>query len=65
MQLDVQSQIDQLKASIDVKKAEMATELIDHLTTEEKSHLSQLNPEITEMKEKLSACKMNRMEVSY
>ncbi|XP_068651739.1 structural maintenance of chromosomes protein 3-like [Aristolochia californica] len=54
--------IEQLKASVATKKAEMGTELIDHLTPEEKELLSRLNPEITELKERFIACKTNRIE---
>ncbi|KAG5053187.1 hypothetical protein JHK87_005385 [Glycine soja] len=59
---DVQNQIEQLNASIAMKKAEMGTELIDHLTPEEKKLLSDLNPEIKDLKEKLVACKTDRIE---
>ncbi|XP_013467478.2 structural maintenance of chromosomes protein 3 [Medicago truncatula] len=59
---DVQNQIEQLKGSIATKKAEMGTELIDHLTPEEKKLLSDLNPEIKDLKEKLVACKTDRIE---
>ncbi|KAK2378214.1 Structural maintenance of chromosomes (SMC) family protein [Trifolium repens] len=59
---DVQNQIEQLKASIAMKKAEMGTELIDHLTPEEKQLLSDLNPEIKDLKEKLVACKTDRIK---
>ncbi|XP_028806112.1 structural maintenance of chromosomes protein 3 [Neltuma alba] len=59
---DVQNQIDQLRASMGMKRAEMGTELIDHLTPEEKKLLSDLNPEIKELKEKLVACKTDRVE---
>ncbi|XP_027904525.1 structural maintenance of chromosomes protein 3 [Vigna unguiculata] len=59
---DVQNQIEQLKASIAMKNAEMGTELIDHLTPEEKKLLSDLNPEIKDLKEKLVACKTDRIE---
>lgn len=41
----------------------MGTDLIDHLTPKEKELLSWLNPEITELKEKLITFKTNRMEV--
>ncbi|CAL5190345.1 unnamed protein product [Lathyrus oleraceus] len=61
--VDVQNQIEQLKASIAMKKTEMATELIDHLTPEEKRLLSDLNPEIKDLKEKLVACKADRIEI--
>jgi structural maintenance of chromosome 3 (chondroitin sulfate proteoglycan 6) len=47
-----------------MKRAEMGTELIDHLTPEEKDLLSRLNPEITELKEKLITCRTDRIEVS-
>ncbi|XLT64939.1 hypothetical protein HN873_021378, partial [Arachis hypogaea] len=60
--LDVQNQIEQLKASMAMKTAEMGTELIDHLTPEEKKLLSGLNPEIKELKEQLVACKTDRIE---
>lgn len=46
-----------------MKRAEMGTELIDHLTPEEKHLLSRLNPEITELKENLIRCKTDRIEV--
>ena len=47
-----------------MKQDEMGTELVDHLTPEEKDSLSRLNPEITALKEKLNACRSNRLEVS-
>ncbi|KAL5994618.1 hypothetical protein ACLOJK_024671 [Asimina triloba] len=56
-------QIEQLKAGIAMKKAEMGTDLIDHLTAQEKDDLSRLNPEITELKEQLIECKTNRIEI--
>ncbi|XP_021892678.1 LOW QUALITY PROTEIN: structural maintenance of chromosomes protein 3 [Carica papaya] len=59
---DVQSQIDQLRASMGMKQAEMGTELIDHLTPEEKDLLSRLNPEIKDFKEQLIACRADRIE---
>ncbi|KAL5765359.1 hypothetical protein ACOSP7_015976 [Xanthoceras sorbifolium] len=59
---DVRTQIDQLRASMAMKRAEMGTELIDHLTPEEKDLLSRLNPEITELKEKLITCRTDRIE---
>lgn len=46
-----------------MKRAEMGTDLIDHLTPEEKELLSPLNPEIADLKEKLIACKTDRIEV--
>uniref|UniRef100_A0A7N0UY74 Structural maintenance of chromosomes protein n=1 Tax=Kalanchoe fedtschenkoi TaxID=63787 RepID=A0A7N0UY74_KALFE len=60
---DAQSQIEQLRTSIAMKRAEMGTELIDHLTTEEKDLLSRLNPEITQLKERLASCRMERLEI--
>nr|XP_024928084.2 structural maintenance of chromosomes protein 3 [Ziziphus jujuba var. spinosa] len=59
---DVQTQIDQLRASMAMKRAEMGTELIDHLTPEEKHLLSRLNPEITDLKETLITYKTDRIE---
>lgn len=59
------NQADQLRAGIAMKKAEMGTDLIDQLTTEERDLLSLLNPEITELKRKLIDCKTDRMEVFY
>nr|XP_016456094.1 PREDICTED: structural maintenance of chromosomes protein 3-like [Nicotiana tabacum] len=59
---NILSQIDQLRASIAVKQDEMGTELVDHLTPEERDSLSRLNPEITTLKEKLIACRANRIE---
>ncbi|KAF8406985.1 hypothetical protein HHK36_006106 [Tetracentron sinense] len=56
------TQIDQLRAGMAMKRAEMGTDLIDHLTPKEKDLLSRLNPEITELKEKLIACKTDRIE---
>ena len=61
--MDVRNQIEQLKASMAMKTADMGTELTDHLTAEEKKLLSGLSPEIIELKEKLVACKTNRTEV--
>ena len=46
-----------------MKRAEMGTELIDHLTPEEKDLLSRLNPEITDLKEQLINCRSDRIEV--
>ena len=57
------NQIDQIRAGIAMKQAEMGTDLIDQLTPREKDLLSRLNPEITELKEKFLACKTNRIEV--
>ncbi|KAF4374153.1 hypothetical protein G4B88_020545 [Cannabis sativa] len=59
---DVQAQIDQLRASMAIKEAEMGTELIDHLTPEERVLLSRLNPEIADLKEQLIKCKTDRIE---
>jgi structural maintenance of chromosome 3 (chondroitin sulfate proteoglycan 6) len=47
-----------------MKKTEMGTELIDHLTPEEKKLLSDLNPEIKDLTEKFVACKTDRVEVT-
>lgn len=60
---NVRTQIGQLKSNISMKQDEMGTELVDHLTPEEKDLLSRLNPEITELKETLIACRANRIEV--
>lgn len=60
----MRTQIDQLRASMAMKRAEMGTDLIDHLTPEEKDLLSRLNPEIADLKEKLITCKADRTEVS-
>lgn len=60
---NVRTQIGQLKANISMKQDEMGTELVDHLTPEEKDLLQRLNPEITELKETLIACRANRIEV--
>ncbi|XP_027187788.1 structural maintenance of chromosomes protein 3 isoform X2 [Cicer arietinum] len=60
--VDVNNQIEQLKTSIATKEDEMGTDLIDHLTPEEKKLLSDLNPEIKDLKEKLVACKTDRIE---
>ncbi|KAA8543963.1 hypothetical protein F0562_021860 [Nyssa sinensis] len=59
---NVLTQIEQLKANMTMKRDEMGTELVDHLTPEEKDSLSRLNPEITDLKEKLITCRTNRME---
>ena len=47
-----------------MKRAEMGTDLIDHLTPEEKDLLSRLNPEITDLKDKLITCRTDRIEVN-
>lgn len=59
---NILSQIDQLRANIAMKQDEMGTDLVDHLTPEERDSLSRLNPEITSLKEKLIACRANRIE---
>ncbi|KAL3367020.1 hypothetical protein AABB24_011627 [Solanum stoloniferum] len=59
---NILNQIDQLRASIAMKQDEMGTELVDHLTPEERDSLSRLNPEITTLKEQLIACRANRIE---
>ncbi|CAI9105898.1 OLC1v1004922C1 [Oldenlandia corymbosa var. corymbosa] len=59
---NVLTQVDQLKASISMKQDEMGTELVDHLTQEERDSLSRLNPEITALKEKLNTYRSNRIE---
>ncbi|CAA3031337.1 structural maintenance of chromosomes 3 [Olea europaea subsp. europaea] len=59
---NILSQIDQNRANIDMKRDEMGTELVDHLTPVEKELLSRLNPEITNLKEELISCRSNRME---
>ncbi|KAL8479922.1 hypothetical protein ACS0TY_026749 [Phlomoides rotata] len=56
------SQIDQNRANIAMKEAEMGTELVDHLTKEEKESLSRLNPEITDLKKELITYRSKRME---
>lgn len=60
----MRTQLDQLEASMAMKQAEMNTDLIDHLSLDEKNLLSRLNPEITELKEKLITCRTDRIEVS-
>lgn len=59
---NILSQIDQLRANIAMKQDEMGTDLVDHLTPEERDSLSRLNPEITSLKEQLIACRANRIE---
>ena len=61
---DVRIQMEQLRSSMAMKEAEMATELVDHLTPEETEELSRLNPEIEDLKDKLIAFKTDRIEVS-
>jgi len=41
----------------------MGTDLIEHLTPEEKKLISEFNPEIKDFKEKLVSCKNDRIEV--
>ncbi|XP_010521617.1 PREDICTED: structural maintenance of chromosomes protein 3 [Tarenaya hassleriana] len=60
--VDIRTQIDQLRSSVSMKQAEMGTELVDHLTPQEKELLSRLNPEIKDLKEQLIACKTDRLE---
>ncbi|KAM0932593.1 putative P-loop containing nucleoside triphosphate hydrolase [Dioscorea sansibarensis] len=57
------SQIAQIQLGISAKKLEMGTELVDQLTSEERDLLSRLNPEITDLKEKLMACKTSRIDI--
>ncbi|CAA7022681.1 unnamed protein product [Microthlaspi erraticum] len=59
---DIRTQIEQLRSSMVTKEAEMGTELVDHLTSEEREQLSKLNPEIKDLKEKLIAYKTDRIE---
>ncbi|KAK1406334.1 hypothetical protein QVD17_41628 [Tagetes erecta] len=59
---NVQTQIGQVKANIAVKRAEMGTKLVDYLTQEEKDLLTRLNLEIGDLKEKLVACRANRVK---
>ncbi|KAJ8439363.1 hypothetical protein Cgig2_022500 [Carnegiea gigantea] len=59
----VRTQIEQLNANIALKRAEMGTELVDHLTQEERNLLSRLNPEIREMKEQLIECRTQLVEI--
>ncbi|KAF5185200.1 Structural maintenance of chromosomes protein [Thalictrum thalictroides] len=59
---NARNQIEQLQSNIAAKKAEMGTDLIDHLSAVEKELLSRLNPEITELKERLMACRTDRIE---
>ncbi|PIA65437.1 hypothetical protein AQUCO_00100732v1 [Aquilegia coerulea] len=59
---NARNQIEQLRSNIATKKAEMGTDLIDQLSAVEKELLSRLNPEIAELKEKLMACKTERID---
>ncbi|XP_073386967.1 structural maintenance of chromosomes protein 3 [Physcomitrium patens] len=56
------NQIDSHKAGIASRRAEMETQLVDSLTPEQRSLLSSLNPEITQLKEQLIECKARRMD---
>uniref|UniRef100_A0A1J3DSC0 Structural maintenance of chromosomes protein n=1 Tax=Noccaea caerulescens TaxID=107243 RepID=A0A1J3DSC0_NOCCA len=60
---DIRTQIEQLRSSMTMKEAEMGTELVDHLTPEERGELSELNPKIQDLKEKLIAYKTDRIEM--
>ncbi|KAJ3670865.1 hypothetical protein LUZ60_008291 [Juncus effusus] len=60
---NIRNQIEQIRAGISMKQAEMGTDLIDQLTPEEKHLLSRLNPEITELKEMLLHCKTRRIDI--
>ncbi|CAH1435900.1 unnamed protein product [Lactuca virosa] len=60
---NVETQIEQVKNNIDMKRDEMRTELVDHLSPEEKTLLSRLNPEIAELKERLVASRATRVEI--
>ncbi|KAH7652123.1 Structural maintenance of chromosomes protein [Dioscorea alata] len=60
---NAKSQIAQIQLGISAKKLEMGTELVDQLTSEERDLLSRLNPEITDLKEKLLACKASRIDI--
>lgn len=60
----IRIQIDQLRSSIDLKEAEMGTELVDHLTPEEKEQFQRLNTEMRDLKEKLYVYETDRIEVS-
>ena len=63
MLANVRTQIEQLNGNISLKRAEMGTDLVDHLTPEERNLLSRLNPEIKEMKENLMECRTKLVEV--
>ncbi|CAO2840950.1 unnamed protein product [Amaranthus hypochondriacus] len=60
---NVRTQIEQLNGNIALKRAEMGTDLVDHLTPEERNLLSRLNPEIKEMKENLMECRTKLVEI--
>ncbi|EPS70785.1 hypothetical protein M569_03975, partial [Genlisea aurea] len=55
-------QIDQNRANIAMKQDEMNTELVDHLTAEEKESLPRLNREITDLKDRLDTWRERRIE---
>nr|AAM15423.1 putative chromosome associated protein [Arabidopsis thaliana] len=59
---DIRTRIDQVRSSMSMKEAEMGTELVDHLTPEEREQLSKLNPEIKDLKEKKFAYQADRIE---
>ncbi|EFH57143.1 hypothetical protein ARALYDRAFT_344464 [Arabidopsis lyrata subsp. lyrata] len=59
---DIGTRIDQVRSSMSMKEAEMGTELVDHLTPEERVQLSQLNPQIKDLKEKKFAYQADRIE---
>ncbi|KAG7568172.1 SMCs flexible hinge [Arabidopsis thaliana x Arabidopsis arenosa] len=59
---DISTRIDQVRSSMSMKEAEMGTELVDHLTPEERVQLSQLNPQIKDLKEKKFAYQADRIE---
>ncbi|MCL7032680.1 hypothetical protein MKW94_027468 [Papaver nudicaule] len=46
-----------------MKQSEMGTELVDHLSLNERELLLRLNPEISELKENLIACKTDRIKM--
>ncbi|KAH7431807.1 hypothetical protein KP509_08G067300 [Ceratopteris richardii] len=59
---NARSQIQKLELSLKAKEAEMGTELIDQLSSDERALLSALNPEIMELKETLVKCRTSRIE---
>ncbi|XP_071736220.1 structural maintenance of chromosomes protein 3-like [Rutidosis leptorrhynchoides] len=58
----VETQIEQVKTNIAMKRDEMGIDLVDHLTPDERELLSRLNPEIAGLKENLIACRANRVK---
>ncbi|XP_024525303.1 structural maintenance of chromosomes protein 3-like [Selaginella moellendorffii] len=54
--------IEQVRSSILTKRTEMGTDLIDQLTPDEKTELSRLNPEISDLKDMLVRYRAARME---